>query len=163
MIEIRELGNQAIEEVLQRNDFAHLAVCLDNKPYVIPIHYGYQDGTIYIFTTQGKKYEIISENPHVCLQVEEITDEKNWVSVIVEGEAEELSSENEKDLALELVTKTNPTLTPAMSVRWMDGWVRENISVFYRVTPLSLSGRATVRDSEFHESYTPSVTEGKVF
>ena len=163
MIEVRELGDADIKEILARNNFAHLAMARENVPYVVPIHYGYHDDLIYIFTTQGKKYEIISGNPRVCLQIEEVKDTGNWVSVIIDGEAEELSREEDKERALRVITETNPTLTPAMSVRWMDGWIRENISVYYRIMPLLMSGRASVPGSEFRQTYTPTRTEGKVF
>lgn len=163
VIEVRELGNDDIKQILERNNFAHLGCSRDNIPYVVPIHYGYDDPFIYLFTTQGKKFEIISENPRICLQVEEVVDLKNWASVIVDGEAEELASDEDRERALQLITRHNPSLTPAMSIHWMDGWIRENISVFYRITPLTTTGRATVPGSELPETFTTNPTEGKVF
>jgi nitroimidazol reductase NimA-like FMN-containing flavoprotein (pyridoxamine 5'-phosphate oxidase superfamily) len=144
MIEIRDLSDAEIREFIGRNSFGHLACARENVPYLVPIHYVYEEPYVYIFTTQGKKSDIIAVNPNVCLQIEEVADEKNWTSVVVDGEAEEIYSKDERDKALKLLTRTNPELTPAMSIRWMDGWIRENITMFFRITPVALSGRASV-------------------
>lgn len=159
MIEIRDLGDDEILEVIGRNSYAHLACARNNVPYVVPIHYGYEEPYIYIFTTQGKKTEIISVNPHVCLQIEEVTDGKHWTSVVVNGEADEIMAEDERDEALRLITKTNPELTPAISIRWMDSWIRENISVIYRITPMTMTGRASVEGSEIKTPFVPRIPE----
>jgi nitroimidazol reductase NimA-like FMN-containing flavoprotein (pyridoxamine 5'-phosphate oxidase superfamily) len=162
MIEIRDLGDDEIRAVITRNGYAHLGCSRDNFPYVVPIHYGYDEPYIYIFTTQGKKTEILSRNPRICLQIEEVADAKNWVSVIINGEAEELIDEEGRDEALKVVTKTNPELTPAVSIRWMDSWIRENISVHYRITPLTMTGRASVPGSEIRTPFVPRPHEQRV-
>ena len=141
MIEVQEIGNKEIEELLKRVGYGHFGCTRNNHPYVIPIHYAYDDGLIYIYTTEGKKSEMIAANPEVCLQVEEVESNTDWKSVIVVGDAEQVTDETERERALELVQKVNPTLTPALSIRWMDSWVRENIEVIYRIRPRITSGR----------------------
>ena len=155
MIEIRDLSDKEIREIVARNGYAHLACSRSNVPYVVPIHYGYDEPYVYIYTTQGKKSDIISTNPRVCLQIEEVEDEKNWVSVVIDGEADELLASEDRDEALQRLTRTNPGLIPALSIRWMDSWIRENISVFYRIMPLTVSGRATVPGSELETPFVP--------
>jgi nitroimidazol reductase NimA-like FMN-containing flavoprotein (pyridoxamine 5'-phosphate oxidase superfamily) len=83
----------------------------------------------------------------VCLQVEDVADNERWVSVIVNGEAEQLTEQTEREKAVAAVARINPTLTPAISIHWMDDWVRENIEVVYRIKPLSTSGRMSVKGS----------------
>ncbi len=144
MIEVSDLSESEIREVLGRVGYGHLACSRENLPYVVPVHYAYDEGSIFIFTTEGKKFEIINENPHVCLQVEDITDNQHWISVIVDGVAAQIPNGPEHDRALELIIKVNPTLTPAVSIRWMDNWVRENIEVVYRITPTATSGRRSI-------------------
>ncbi|MBK8464744.1 MAG: pyridoxamine 5'-phosphate oxidase family protein [Chloracidobacterium sp.] len=144
MIEIEDLSESEITEILSRIGYAHLACCRDNRPYVVPVHYAYDDGAVFIYTTEGKKFEIIRENPNVCLQVEEVVDNQHWTSVILEGVADQIKDGAERDRALELIVKGNPTLTPAVSIRWMDNWVRENIEVVYRITPTVTSGRRSI-------------------
>jgi uncharacterized protein len=144
MIEIEELSDAEIIEVITRLDYGHLACCRDDLPYVIPVHFAYDAGHIYLYTTEGKKADIIRANPNICLQAEEVTDNFHWQSVIVDGVAKQIKSGPEFDRALELIVAINPTLTPAVSIRWMDDWVRENIEVVYLVAPTKLSGRRTV-------------------
>ena len=60
---------------------------------------------------------------------------------------------------MEAVLKVNPSLTPAVSIHWMDNWVRENIEVIYRIVPVDMSGRASVAKSD---SRTPFVPQRKV-
>ena len=162
MIEIRDLDDEEIGEIIERNNFAHFGCARHNVPYVVPIHYGYDDPYFYIFTTQGKKSEIISINPQVCLQIEEVVDGKNWTSIVVNGEADEIFDQDERDAALHLITKTNPELTPALSIRWMDSWIRENISIFYRITPMTMTGRASVPGSEIKTPYVPAKPGHKI-
>ena len=147
MIQVEELSDAEINEILDRVGYGHLACSRDNQPYVVPVHYAYAGGKVFIYTTEGKKFEIIKINPSICLQVEEVTDNQNWQSVIVDGIAEQITDKDEREKALKVIVEANPTLTPAMSIRWMDNWVRENIAVVYRVTPTSVSGRRTVNRS----------------
>ena len=144
MIEVEDLSESEVVEILGRVGYGHLACCRDNRPYVVPVHYAYDAGAIIIYTTEGKKFEIISINPNVCLQVEEVADNQHWTSVIVDGVAEQIKNGPERDRALELIVSVNPTLTPAVSIRWMDDWIRENIEVVYLITPTATSGRRSV-------------------
>jgi nitroimidazol reductase NimA-like FMN-containing flavoprotein (pyridoxamine 5'-phosphate oxidase superfamily) len=156
MIEVRELGNEQINEMLARLDYGHLACCVDNEPYVVPIHYAYKSGYIYIYTTQGKKTEALKRNPRVCLQIEEVRNNQDWESAIIYGEAQELTDEIERSDAVEAVAALNPTLTPAVSIHWMDNWVRENIEVVYKMTPLEMTGRRAIPQTETRGAFVPS-------
>jgi nitroimidazol reductase NimA-like FMN-containing flavoprotein (pyridoxamine 5'-phosphate oxidase superfamily) len=144
MISIEEMNNGQIKEVLKRVGYGHLGMARGNHPYVVPIHYAYDEPYIYIYTTEGKKTEIIKDNPEICLQIEDVKSEGNWQSVIATGEAVQITNPEEHERALEFILKSNPTLTPAVSVRWMDNWVRENIEVVYRFKPRMLTGRSTI-------------------
>jgi len=154
MIEIEELTNPEITDVLQHIGYGHLACSRNGHPYVVPVHYAFSDGDIYIYTTEGKKTEIIDENPNVCLQIEQVVDEGHWLSVIVDGIAIRLARGREHERALKLVTESNPTLTPAVSIHWMDDWVRENVEAVYQITPVTTSGRRTV-DRTGHTPFVP--------
>jgi uncharacterized protein len=116
--------------------------CRNEIPYVVPVHYAVKDGVIFVYTTEGKKTDIINQNPHVCLQIEDVADNRHWTSVIVDGVATQVSAPEERDLAIKLITQANPTLTPAISVHWKDLWVKENREVVYRIVPTATSGRA---------------------
>ena len=145
MIEIEDMRESEAREVLGTLDYAHLAVAKDNIPYVVPVHYAYDGTDLFVYTTEGKKAEIIRVNPEICLQAEAVEDKENWKSVMVSGTAKQLTNEEDRQKALDLILKVNPKLTPAISIRWMDNWVRENIEVIYQITPRSITGRRTIK------------------
>jgi nitroimidazol reductase NimA-like FMN-containing flavoprotein (pyridoxamine 5'-phosphate oxidase superfamily) len=67
--EIRE--KTAIEDVIRRAQVCHLGLCDNNTPYVVPVCFGYSDGTIYFHCSpEGRKIDLIRKNPLVCFQVE---------------------------------------------------------------------------------------------
>lgn len=145
MIEVRDMSNDEIDELLAKVGYCHFACAIDNQPYVVPLHYVYEKPDLYFYTTDGKKTAILRENERVCLQVEEVTDRENWKSVVVNGMAEEIGDMREREKIVEAILKKNPTLTPAISVRWLDSWVRENVEVVYRIKPTLASGRMSVK------------------
>jgi nitroimidazol reductase NimA-like FMN-containing flavoprotein (pyridoxamine 5'-phosphate oxidase superfamily) len=145
MLEIEEMTAQASHLLLKALDYGHLGCArADGRPYVVPIHYAYDEPNIYIFTTDGMKTEYIAANPEVCLQVEDVQDSAHWRSVIVNGRAEALTKPEEKEHVMQLITKRNPTLTPALSRMWVDAWGRANVVTVYRIRPEIVSGRQTV-------------------
>jgi len=144
MIEVREMGDSAARGTLGRLNYAHLACSRDDEPYVVPVHYAFDGEYVFIYTTEGKKSGILDSNPKVCLQAEDVEDSEHWVSVMVFGEVERVMEDAARSDALDLILKANPTLTPAVSIRWMDSWVRTNVEVIYRFRPRKISGRKTV-------------------
>ena len=154
MIAVEEMDNGLIKEVLKRIGYGHLAMTRGNIPYVVPVHYVYDEPHIYIYTTEGKKTEIIRDNPEICLQIEDVKSDKDWVSVIVTGQAVRVTDAAERERALKIILESNPTLTPALSVRWMDCWIRENVEVIYRITPRMLTGRSTIEYTGFFNNFS---------
>lgn len=142
MIQVEEMRDKDISALLARLNYGHLACSRDGQPYVVPVHYAYDKGDIYIYTTEGMKAEIIADNPKVCLQVEDVVDNTNWRSVVVMGEAEQITTLKDREEIVDLIRKVNPTLTPAISIRWMDNWIRENVEVIFRITPNLVTGRS---------------------
>ena len=143
MIEVSDLTNDEIDAVLNEVGFGHLGCSLNEVPYVIPVHYVYQEHTVYLYTTEGKKTDIIDENPNVCLQVESVTSNRDWRSVIVTGVATRVTDPAERERIVKAVAERDPTFTPAVSIHWIDDWVRENREVVYRVEISSVTGRAS--------------------
>lgn len=144
MIEVREMDNDEIDEVLQSVGFGHFACVRDNRPYIVPINYAYDKPNIYIYTTEGKKSDMIKVNPRVCLQVENVIDNGDWRSVVFNGTAKRITDPKTLEEILTLILRTNPTLTPALSVRWMDNWIRENHEIVYKIEPENVTGRCAL-------------------
>ncbi len=145
MIEVHEMSGAEIEEMLGRIGYGHLACARNNQPYVVPIHYVYEKPDILVYTTEGLKTEIIDENPQICLQLEELVDDTDWQSVVINGEAERLVDREKKEDVLKKVLSRNPTLTPAISIRWVNDWIRENKEVIFRIKPTTMTGRSAVK------------------
>lgn len=154
MIAVEEMSSGQIKEILKRVGYGHLGMARGKSPYVVPINYVYEDPYIYVYTTEGKKTEIIRDNPEVCLQVEDVKSNKDWVSVMAVGEAVRIMNNTEREQALKIILDANPTLTPALSVRWMDSWIRENVEVIYRIKPRMLTGRVTIEYTGFFAGST---------
>ena len=148
MIEVEEMAPNEVHALLERADYGHLGCARENRPYVMPIHYAYQDPDIYIFTTEGMKTEFIAANPEVCLQVEEVVDPTNWKSVIATGKAERLTDQEEIEHAMQFITRANPTLTPALNKMWIDPLGRASNVTLYRIRPDMISGRKTLLPGE---------------
>jgi nitroimidazol reductase NimA-like FMN-containing flavoprotein (pyridoxamine 5'-phosphate oxidase superfamily) len=87
---INEMTEKECRAVLSRGSFGRIGCCLDNQPYVVPIYFAYEPDYIYVLSTLGQKIEWMRANPKVCIQVDEIESQSQWVSVIANGIYEEL-------------------------------------------------------------------------
>jgi nitroimidazol reductase NimA-like FMN-containing flavoprotein (pyridoxamine 5'-phosphate oxidase superfamily) len=144
MLKVSDMSPADMHALLQRERFGHLGCARDGRPYVVPMHYAYDGKDLYFFTTQGMKTQYIQANPQVCLQIEEVTDSTNWRSVMVLGRAQELTSKDEMQRAMKLITERNPSLTPAISATQIDALGRAVDIALYRITPEVIDGRQTV-------------------
>ncbi len=108
------------------------------------MHYAYDDESLYFFTTEGRKTEYIAANAQVCFQVEDVKDSSDWQSVMVTGRAERITRPDEMERAMQLITESNPSLTPAINATQIDAWGRANVIAIYRLHPDTIDGRRTV-------------------
>ena len=143
MLEIRDMSQGEMTALLLRAGYGHLGCARDGRPYVVPMHFGYDSGNLYIFTTEGTKTEYIAANHEVCFQVEEMLDARHWRSVMIMGRAEQLTKAEELEHAMQLITERNPSLTPALNKTEIGAWKRLNNIAVYRITPEAIYGRAT--------------------
>lgn len=90
---IREMSRAECLRILAGARLARLACVHENQPYVVPVCLAYDEasGCLYGFTTPGQKVEWMRANPLVCVEVDEIAADDQWVSVIAIGRYEELS------------------------------------------------------------------------
>jgi nitroimidazol reductase NimA-like FMN-containing flavoprotein (pyridoxamine 5'-phosphate oxidase superfamily) len=144
MLQIEDMSMQEMRALVERVGFGHLACARDGRPYVVPINYSYDAQNIYIFTTEGTKTAFMEANPQVCLQVEQIDDPLHWQSVMVTGRAERVTAPDELERAMQQITRSNPTLTPAINATRIDVWGRANEVRIYRIHPEIIDGRKTV-------------------
>jgi nitroimidazol reductase NimA-like FMN-containing flavoprotein (pyridoxamine 5'-phosphate oxidase superfamily) len=61
-----------IEQIIMNNSICRIGLCNNNQPYVVPMNFGYKNNCLYIHSTkQGKKIDILKDNPNICFEVEE--------------------------------------------------------------------------------------------
>lgn len=144
MVKVEDIPLDEMKAILQKVGFGHLGCARDGRPYVVPMHYAYDSEYLYFFTTEGMKTKFIKANDEVCFQVEEVQDTSHWRSVMVTGRAERLTKPEEVEHAMQLITKSNPKLTPAISRTQVDAWGRANEIALYRVRPEIIDGRRTI-------------------
>jgi len=147
MIEILEMRDGEMCDLLRRIGYGHLACSQDNQPYVVPIFFAYDGEGLFIYTTEGKKSASMDDNPKVCLQVEEFLANSMWKSVVVTGEAHRISDQAEREVAVDLIRQQNPTLLPALAIKWSNDWIKKNVEAVYRIKIASMTGRMS---SEIH-------------
>ncbi|WP_414470262.1 pyridoxamine 5'-phosphate oxidase family protein [Methanobacterium sp. ACI-7] len=110
--EIKDLG--IIEEILKEAQVCRIALCDIDKPYIIPMNFGFKDNYLYIHSaSEGRKIDIINKNNNICFEVdikEEIIkaeDACNWgmkyYSVIGSGKAHFIEDIKGKKEALDII------------------------------------------------------------
>ncbi|MCX6252453.1 MAG: pyridoxamine 5'-phosphate oxidase family protein [Bacteroidetes bacterium] len=59
-----------IEAVIRKCNVCHIGMIdTEGQPYVLPMNFGYDNGVIYLHSSQkGKKITILTNNPQVCIE-----------------------------------------------------------------------------------------------
>jgi len=102
--------------------------CVDNgEPYVVPISYLFEDGSIYSHSLPGRKIDAMRTHSRVCLQVDEIASDLVWWSVIAYGNFEEIRVPSDRRSILSKLLVRFPLLTPVESVMARDAGAPDTI------------------------------------
>jgi hypothetical protein len=112
---IERLGKEDARALLQAHQLGRLGCSVNGEPYVLPINYLYTGEDLYMHSLPGLKIRAMREQPQICLQVDEITDDYNWKSVLVFGEYEEITNADEREQILGAMFQRLPHLTPVES------------------------------------------------
>jgi len=105
---------QELESVLREAVVCRMGLCDEGKPYVVPMNYGYRDGSVFLHSaTEGRKIEILRRNPNVCLEFEKDVElvpaeaacsfSMKYRSVIASGKAVFLEGTEEKSFGLNVI------------------------------------------------------------
>jgi hypothetical protein len=103
-----------IEQILKDGSICRIAMVDKDKPYLVPMNFGYRDGALYLHSArEGKKIELIKKNPNVCFEVDEIVQFRKaklacdwgveYKSVIGSGKAVFLADPGEKSRAFDII------------------------------------------------------------
>lgn len=68
----REITDSAeIEDILREARVCRIALADGNGPYIVPICFGYESGSLYIHSAlEGRKIEMIRADPRCCFEVD---------------------------------------------------------------------------------------------
>ena len=111
----REINDiAAIKSIIGKSLVCRLALSEGNRPYVVPLCFGYTDDTLYFHSApEGKKIEILKKNGNVCFEfdlgLKVVQDEKackwgmKYQSVIGFGEASFVDDLEEKRKGLDAI------------------------------------------------------------
>lgn len=147
---IRELTNKECFEVLTRLTIGRLACARNNQPYIVPIHFACHQRILYGFATHGQKIEWMRTNPLVCVEVDEIVNRYDWLSVSVQGRFEELPDtpewKLERELTHELLCHEAMWWEPAYVETAHLDTATELIPIYYRIHIDQITGRCAKSD-----------------
>ena len=60
-----------LEDILLEAQYLRLGLCSDDKPYIVPISFGYKNKTIYLHSSRkGTKINLMKQNKNVCFEVD---------------------------------------------------------------------------------------------
>ena len=110
-MQIDKLNETECREILSRSSIARLGCSLNDQPYVVPVGIAYEEDYIYVFSTMGQKIRWMRSNPKVCVQVDEIRSQSDWVSVIANGEFRSSPNRNSSTNALVLAASCKNGIT----------------------------------------------------
>ena len=142
-MEVNEMAAEECKAVLEHASLGRLGCSYENQPYVIPIHFAYDSGYLYVFSTLGQKVKWMRANPKVCVQTDQIENQGEWISVVVNGEYEELSEPQysvERKHARSLLAKRYHWWLNALGERQMKVDDKAIEPLFFRVRIQSMSG-----------------------
>ena len=128
---MRALSESEALELLSTAKVGRLGCVNNGEPYVVPINYLLEDGSIYSHSLPGKKIEALRADPHACLQVDNIEDDSHWRSVIAYGNFQEITQPDDRRLVLVKLINRFPTLTPVESAMAQDASAPD--SVVFRI------------------------------
>lgn len=104
----------AIEAIIKKALICRIGLSDDEKPYIVPLSFGYKDKMLYFHSAaKGKKIDIMRKNPRVCFEIDinskiiKAEDACKWSmryqSVIGYGKAVLLQNADEKRKALKII------------------------------------------------------------
>jgi uncharacterized protein len=84
-LQFRNLPATHARDILSRNHLGRLAFTFRDRVDIRPISYKFKKDWIFGRTAPGEKILTIRHHRWVAFQVDEVEDDRNWVSVIVHG------------------------------------------------------------------------------
>jgi uncharacterized protein len=105
-----------IQRILREAEVCRIALSDGEKPYIVPMNFGYKDNALYLHSAgEGYKVDILKVNNNICFQMDiktEMVRSKNpcdwgmkYLSVIGQGKAQLIQNLPEKKEALDVIMR----------------------------------------------------------
>ncbi len=149
-MKIDALPRNDIDQFLRSNSLARIGCHAGGQIYIVPIAYTHEqdDGpvsSVLVHSFEGQKVRMMRENPHVCLEVDDIAHMASWRTVVADGEFEEIRGEERRQQALRLLaTRLLPPTQAAKVDQGEDPFRPPGLdlpAVLFRVRIRDASGR----------------------
>jgi nitroimidazol reductase NimA-like FMN-containing flavoprotein (pyridoxamine 5'-phosphate oxidase superfamily) len=101
---ILEMTPEEVAHFVRSQKVGRLGCHVDGETYVVPVIFGWDEDCIYVYTTEGKKIDMMRANPRVCFEIDEHLATGAWRSVIAQGHFEELHGDDAAH-ALRIITE----------------------------------------------------------
>ena len=124
---MKTLSNEEARELFNSARVVRLGCIVNGEPYVVPINCHLEGDYLYSHSLSGMKIDGLRENPHACVQVDQIESDLRWRSAIAFGKYEEITKPNERAHVLSSLLRRFPLLTPVESALAVDGYPPEII------------------------------------
>lgn len=112
---VKRLSEDEAVALLSEGTVGHLGCVTERGPYVVPVHYIFHNGDIYIHSLMGSQIQTWRQNPKACFQVDKSEGDYSWRSAIAFGKYEEITDTEERDSFLRLIRRRFPHLVPVES------------------------------------------------
>jgi nitroimidazol reductase NimA-like FMN-containing flavoprotein (pyridoxamine 5'-phosphate oxidase superfamily) len=83
-----------IDEFVLSQKVGRVGCHVGGETYVVPVIFGWDGNCIYVYTTEGKKVDMMRQNQRVCFEIDEYLTSGGWRSVIAQGVFEELEGDD---------------------------------------------------------------------
>ena len=137
------MTEQECRDLLARSSLGRLGCSKNDQPYVVPINFAYEGDYFYVLSTMGQKIEWMRANPKVCVEVDEIAKQADWMSVVVNGSYQELPEPQyaeERARARKLLEKRTMWWHNALGERQLKSDSELIETTFFRIRAESMTG-----------------------
>ena len=130
---MKMLNEVEARKLFQFGKVVRLGCIVNGEPYVVPINCHLEGDCLYSHSLPGLKISGLRENPHACVQVDEIESDLHWRSAMAFGKFEEITKPDERTEVLNKLLRKFPMLTPVESAIAVDGAAAEVIVFKIRI------------------------------
>jgi uncharacterized protein len=142
---VQEMTQEECIAIVSNGRMGNLACARDNRPYVVPIYYAFSENHLYSFSMPGQKVDWMRSNPHVCVQVDNFSDQGHWQSVVMYGLYHELpdiaGTKHEREHARFLLQQHANWWEPGGLKPTPQPMTAFPTHLFYRIAIESMTGR----------------------